>query len=68
MNNIKKYGTEMQASKVTREPCGRCGTAIEENAFCPACRDFFRGLSRQKAESTNVARGMQKHYSGVGNK
>ena len=49
----------MQASKVTREPCGRCGTAIEENAFCPACRDFFRELSGQNAESTKVVRGAQ---------
>jgi hypothetical protein len=68
VNTVKKYGTEMQASKVTQEPCGRCGTAIEKNAFCPACRDFFRGLSHQNAESPNAARGMQKHYSRVGNK
>jgi hypothetical protein len=56
---VKKYGIEMQASKVTREPCGRCGAAIEENAFCPACRDFFCGLSGQNAESTKVGRGTQ---------
>jgi hypothetical protein len=49
----------MQASKVTREPCGRCGAAIEQNAFCPACRDFFRGLSGQNTESTKEARGTQ---------
>ena len=48
MNNVKKNDIEAQASKIVRKPCGRCGTAIEENDFCPACRDFFRELSGRK--------------------
>jgi hypothetical protein len=68
MNNVKKFGIETQASQITQEPCGRCGAPIEKNDFCPACLDFFRGLSRPITESTKVARRMQKHYSRVGNK
>lgn len=68
MNNVKKFGIETRASQIPHETCGRCGTSIEKNAFCPACLDFFQGLSRRTTEPTNVARGMQKHYSRVGNK
>jgi hypothetical protein len=68
VNNVDKKGIEAQASKIARKPCGRCGTAIEENAFCPACRDFFLGLSGQKVVFTTVARRTQRHWSGVSGK
>ena len=68
MNNVRKNGSEAQASQSSRKPCGRCGTAIEENDFCPACQDFFRGLSGRKVVFTSVARRTQRHWSGVSDK
>jgi hypothetical protein len=68
VNGVKKYGIETQGSKMTFKPCGRCGIAIEKDAFCSVCLNFFRVLSRPNAEAIKAARGMQKHYSRVGNK
>jgi hypothetical protein len=68
MNNVEKNGIETRASKIARKSCGRCGTAIEENAFCEVCRNFFRGLSGQKDVFATVARRTHRHWSGVSGK
>lgn len=63
MSNVNKNGIEAQASKIARKACGRCGTAIEENDFCPACRDFFRELSGRKVVFATLVRRTQRHWS-----
>ncbi len=68
MNNVHKNGNGAQASQIARKQCGRCGTAIEEDDFCPACRGFFRGLSGQKVVFATVVRRVQKDWSGVSGK
>jgi hypothetical protein len=68
VNNVDNTGIEARASKIARKPCGRCGTAIEENTFCSACRDFFRGLSGWKVVITKVTRRTQRHWSGFSDK
>lgn len=68
MKNIDKNSIEAQASQITREQCGLCGTAIEGNEFCAACRDFFRGLSGRKVVFATVVRRVQKDWSGASGK
>lgn len=68
MNKVDKNGIESRAPIIARKACGRCGIAIEENAFCRACRGFFRGLGSQKAVSTTALRKTQTHWSGVSSK
>jgi hypothetical protein len=68
VNNVDKNGIEAQASKIARKPCMRCGTVIEENESCPACREFFRGLSGRKVVFATVMRRTQRRWSGVSGK
>jgi hypothetical protein len=68
VNNVDKNGIEAQASKIVRKPCGRCGTAIERNEFCAACRDLFHGLSGRKVVFTADIRRTQRRWSGVSGK
>jgi hypothetical protein len=34
---------------VAQKRCGRCGIAMKEDEFCPACRKFFRVLNGRRA-------------------
>jgi hypothetical protein len=68
VNNVDKNGIDVQGFQIARRPCGRCGTAIEENEFCPACRDFFRRLSGRKVIFATVVRRTQRRWSGVSGK
>ncbi len=68
MKNSKTIGIGADASTAVPKRCARCGTAIEENKFCPACPDFFRGLSGRKVVFAIVVRRTQRHWSGVSGK
>lgn len=68
MNNVDKNGSGAQDSQLARKPCGRCGIAIEGNEFCPACRNFFRGLRDRKVVFAKVVRRTQRHWSEVSGK
>jgi hypothetical protein len=53
VSNFNKNGIETQASNIARKACGRCGTAIDRNALCPECAEFFRRLSKWKVVTAN---------------
>lgn len=54
--------------QIARKPCGRCGTAIKGNAFCPPCQDFFRRLSGRKVVFATAVLRAQRHWLGVSGK
>jgi hypothetical protein len=56
MKKVKTNGIGADASSAVPKRCGRCGTAIKRNDFCPECTEFFQGLSRWKVMTTNVRR------------
>jgi hypothetical protein len=65
MKKVKTNGIGADASSAGPKRCGRCGTAIDENEFCPACLGFFRGLSCRKVVFATMVRRTQRHRSGV---
>jgi hypothetical protein len=60
MKGVKTNGIGADASSAVPKPCGRCGTAIGKNEFCPACTEFFHALSRWKVVFTTDIRTPQR--------
>jgi len=50
------YAAKVRIPRAARKQCGRCGTAVKENDFCSACREFFRMMSAQKLEFASPLR------------
>lgn len=68
MNNFDKHRSGVQASRIVRKLCGRCGTAIEGNNFCPACRDFFWRLAGQKVVIATAVGRTQRYWARINGK